>query len=491
MHTMPLVPFGEYRPDVTDYDQAYTDQVLNALPRGDGYGPFPSLAAYSAALPGACRGFFKAIKTDGSIAIFAATATRLWQLNNTNQTWTDVSKGAASYSSVSSTDQWQFVQYINYVIAVQANAPPQYFDLTSSTAFADLAGSPPQARYAAIVGSFVVLSGLLNNPYRVQWSALGDPTGWTAGVNSSSFQDLPDGGIVRGVAGGEFGNIFQDTAIRRLVYAPGSPVIFQIERISDDLGLYAPYSLIRSGDQIFFLAPKGFMQMAPAGYPVPIGKEKVDRTFLADLDTANLQLLIGASDPRHGRVFWACKSTNGTAGQFDKLICHDYVLKRFAPLAASGQFLGSLSQPGLTLENLDSISSSIDAIPPMPSFDSFATSVTPEIAAFDSANKLGFFRGPNLEAQISTGAQAQIGRRVFVRGFRPITDAPTIYGSVGARERLTDTEAFSAENAMDATGQVPARVSTRYARARLRIPAGTSWNFALGVEPEFALEGGR
>jgi hypothetical protein len=32
------------------------------------------------------------------------------------------------------------VQFINYVIPVQANAPPQFFDLTSSTAFADLAG---------------------------------------------------------------------------------------------------------------------------------------------------------------------------------------------------------------------------------------------------------------------------------------------------------------------------------------------------------------
>jgi hypothetical protein len=305
---MPLIPFGEYRPDVSDYEQAFTEQVNNVLPRGDGYGPSSAFAAYSAGLPGTCRGFFKAIKTDGSVAIFAATATKLFQLNNTSQTWTDVSKLGGSYSSVSSTDQWQFVQYINFVIAVQANTPPQYFDLTSSTAFADLAGSPPQARYVSVVGAFVVLSGLPNNPYRVQWSALGDPTGWAAGVNSSSFQDMPDGGIVRGVAGGEYGNIFQDTAIRRLVYAPGSPVIFQIERISDDRGLYAPYSLIRSGDRIFFLAAQGFMTMSPSGYPQPIGKERVDRTFKADVDTSNLQLVLGASDPRYSRVFWAYKS---------------------------------------------------------------------------------------------------------------------------------------------------------------------------------------
>jgi hypothetical protein len=485
-----MIPFGEYRPDISDLNAQNISILRNAMPRGDGYGPFPDLAGYSAALPGVCRGFFKAIKTDGSVAIFAATSTKLYQLNNTTQAWTDVSKGAGSYSALSAGDNWQAVQFINFVIFVQANTVPQYFDLTSSSAFADLAGSPPQARYVAIVGSFLVLSGLLTNPYRVQWSALGDPTGWTSGVNSSSFQDLPDGGIVRGVAGGEFGNILQDTAIRRLIYAPGSPVIFQIQRISDDRGLYAPYSLIRSGDQIFFIGPQGFQQMDPAGYPVPIGKEKVDRTFFNDVDKGNLQLVLGASDPRNHRVFWAYKSNSGTAGLFDKILCYDYVLKRFAPVAMVGEYLGSLSQPGLTLENIDNISSSIDAL--IPSLDSFATSVSPEIAAFNSSHVLGFFRGANLEASMETGAQElQPGRRVFVSAFRPITDAPTVYGSVGTRERLDAAEVITAEQPMDTSGQVPQRASTRYARGRIRIPAGTSWNFASGVEPEARLEGQR
>lgn len=486
-----MIPFSEYRPDISDYNENYTDRILNVLPRGDGVGPMQDFSAYSSALSGTCRGFFKAIKTDGSVAIFAATSTKLYQLNNTNQTWSDVSKGAGSYSAVSSTDQWQFAQYINYVIAVQANAPPQYFDLTSSTAFADLAGSPPQARYIAIVGNFVVLCGLLNNPYRVQWSGLGDPTNWTNSTNSSNFQDLPDGGIVRGVAGGENGNILQDTAIRRMVYAPGSPVIFQIERISDDRGLYAPYSLIRSGDQIFFIGPQGFQQMDPGGYPTPIGKEKVDRTFFAAVDRGNLQLVLGASDPKNNRVFWAYKSNAGIAGLFDSLLAYDYVLDRFTPIAMSGEYLGSCSQAGLTLENLDALApgGSLDAM--TASLDSFATSVTPEIAAFNSSHMLGFFRGSNLQATIATAAQAQAGRRVFIRAFRPITDAPTVYGSVGARERLTDTEVFSSESLMDTTGWCPQRTSTRYARGNIRVPAGTVWNFATGIEPELALEGGR
>ena len=55
----------------------------------------------------------------------------------------------------------------------------------------------------------------------------------------------------------------------------------------------------------------------------------------------------------------------------------------------------------------------------------------------------------------------------------------------------SDLIAYSAEQAVNGRGLCPANVSTRLARARLRIPAGTSWSFATGVEPEFAPEGKR
>src|SRR6185312_5324973 len=80
------------------------------------------------------------------------------------------------------------------------------------------------------------------------------------------------------------GIIFQDQAIRRMSYVPGSPIIFQIDRITQDKGLYAPYSIIRAGERIFFYAGQGFHRIEPGGMPEQIGREKVDRTFLADLD---------------------------------------------------------------------------------------------------------------------------------------------------------------------------------------------------------------
>ena len=73
-------------------------------------------------------------------------------------------------------------------------------------------------------------------------------------------------------------------------------------------------------------APPTIHMLVPGGYPVPIGKEKFDRTFFADVDTGNLQLVIGAASPKSSVVFWAYKSLAGAAGLFDKLIAYDYAL---------------------------------------------------------------------------------------------------------------------------------------------------------------------
>jgi hypothetical protein len=490
---MPLLTYGEYKPDVSDYESTTTRNLQNVLPRGDGYGPFPDMTALSQSLGAQCRGAFVAYKTDGSVSIFAATATDLFLMDNASFAWRKISKGGGPYSSVSSTEQWRFVQFNNLVIAVQANVAPQVYDIISSTAFADLAGNPPQARYVDIVGRFVVLSGLLSNPYRVQWSGLNDvngPTSWTPGLNNSDFQDLPDGGIVRGVAGGETGVILQDQAIRRMIFVPGSPVVFQIERVSQDKGLFGPYSLVRAGELIFFFSAQGFHRIDPGGFPTPIGRERVDRTFFADLDKANPQLFIGASDPRNSRVFWAYKSVNGTANRFDKMLCYDWVLDRFTPIKMLGEYVLPMSQPGLTLESLDAIAPSLEAL--TTSLDDFSTAVTPELAAFDNSHALNFFRGPTLEATLDTAEQGTADARLKLRGFRPITDAPALFGSASRRDTQQAVATFTAECAIHPqTGRVNLLTSTRYARLRTRIPAGTAWSFIAGVEPDITLGGGR
>jgi hypothetical protein len=564
---VPLLPFGEYKPDVADYLAQATQNILNVSPRGDGYGPFRDFAALSQALIATCRGSFYALKSDGSIALFAGTSDRLWLASNTDYSWTPVSKvttvtftGGGSpntvkvahgfaandpvvfsnsggalpvaitagtkyyvktvvdpdtftvsataggsvinmatagtgthsvtwiYSSLSSDAQWQFAQFGNLVFATQKNVVLQVYNLSSSTAFADTSGSPPQANYISVVGRFLVLSGLLSNPFRIHWSGLNDTTNWTSGVGSSDYQDFPDGGIVRGVAGGEFGTVFQDQAIRRMSYIPGSPLIFQIERITQDQGLFAPYSVVAAGDVIYFHTAHGFHKIAPGGLPVQIGRERVDRTFFDDLDKTELRMFIGAYDPRSTRVFWAYKSTSGATGLYDKILGYDTALDRWFPLEMSGEYLLGMSQPGITLENLDAISASIDALGA--SLDSFSVSKQPLIAQFNSDHKIGFFSGSNLEATLETGEQGTDGRRIGVWGFRPVTDAPSVYGSASYRELVSETPTSLTEIAQNTrTGRCDLRRSTRYSRMKIRVPAATLWTYAAGVEPDIRQEG--
>ena len=571
---MALLPWGDWRPDTTDYEGSSVHNILNVLPRGDGYGPFPGFATLTASLPAPCRGGFYALKSDGSVTIFAATVDRLYQLNNTDFTWKPVSNtatvtissaspgvvslashgfaandpvvfyntggalpaaitagttyfvktvltsgtftisatagGAAIntastgtgthsvtwlYAALTSAAQWQFAQTGNFVWATQANVVLQVFDLSSPNAFSASLGSPPQAAYISNVGRFLVLSGLLSAPYRIQWSGLNSfnaSASWTSGINSSDFQDFPDGGIVRGVAGGEFGIVFQDQAIRRMSYIPGSALVFQIERIAQDMGLYAPYSIIREGSTIYFYSSKGFHKITPAtitgGGLQQIGRERVDRSFLADLDKGNLQLFMGAADPQSSRVYWAYKSVSGITGLYDKFLGYDPMLDRFFQVSMTGEYLLGVSQSGITLENLDAISASIDAL--AVSLDLFATAVQPQIAQFASTHKLGFFTGPNLEATMESAEQGTSGDEIFIDGFRPITDAATVYGSVSWRQTQGATPTVGSEIAMNArTGYCNLRREARYVRFKQRIPYGTTWTFAAGIEPDPDISG--
>jgi hypothetical protein len=65
----------------------------------------------------------------------------------------------------------------------------------------------------------------------------------------------------------------------------------------------------------------------------------------------------GAADPQGTRVFWAYKSKAGQAGLFDKVLCYDWSIKDrpWSLIPMSGQYLGYLAKPGLTLEALDAI----------------------------------------------------------------------------------------------------------------------------------------
>lgn len=361
---MPAAPrttvFPQYAPDVTNLTTGVSALVQNLVPRVDGYGPFKALVPFTQALPGVCRGYFYARRADGSVLLFGATATNLYLMNNTDLTWVNVSKGGGPYAAVSNSSNWQFAQFNDTVIAVQQNTVPQAYTIGSSTVFADLGGSPPQAGSVSVVGLFLVLCELLSNPRRVQWSDLAGITTWTAGVGLSDFQDLSDGGSARLVTGSDaFGIIFQDETIRSMTYAPGSVTVFNIVRIASKETLLTRYSVITIGTTIYYQSAQGFKKIEAGGVPQPIGKGRVDDTVRADFDKSNLRMMVGASDPTQTRIYFAYKSISGQQNLLDKILVYDPAIGQGGQWSIITdqeiEYLASLARPGLTLENMDAI----------------------------------------------------------------------------------------------------------------------------------------
>src|ERR1700682_3159979 len=126
----PRIPSPPWVPDLSDQEASVSANVSNVIPRADGWLPFLQFVAFASPLRAPCRGFFFARNSDVSVAIFAGTAaSKLYLLNNTTLLWTDVSQGGGTYGTLASTDNWDFEQFNNFVIAVQGNVNPQVFNL--------------------------------------------------------------------------------------------------------------------------------------------------------------------------------------------------------------------------------------------------------------------------------------------------------------------------------------------------------------------------
>lgn len=571
---MALLPVAEWRPDVSDLNAEYTRIVRNVVPRSDGYGPFKDISRFTEALPSTCRGYFGARNADGTVSIFAGTSTNLYVLDNTSLDWVEVSKGGVDYSTLDPGANWVFAQFGSLVIAVQSNTPPQVYNLASPSAFADLGGSPPQCGWCAVVGAFLVLADIQGQPYRLQWSGINDVTQWTARTARSDFQDLPDYGRVRCVVemGSDVGVIMQEEGARRMIYQPGSAVIFRIDRLPDVPGILSPYSLVTTLGGAYYWSTRGFGRATADGQFTPIGEERVNRTILgllpestpADIrnlayDNSRPDNMVGAVDPATALIVWVYRDQTSNAEYFNRAVVYHTTLNRFSRLDIELEYIAPTASPGLTLEALDGIApgaltitgvanngsgliritvastaslttgdfktisgvggvpnangsftitvisgttfdlqgstfagtytsggvvaGSLDLLPF--SLDSLSVATLPAVAGFTKDHELGFFTGDTLEAEVLTAEQSLSARRMFINGMWPVTDAGTVFGSVVTRDTLNATSATTgSEGQLNEDGYIPLLDEGRYVRGRLRIPAGTVWSFATGIEPD-------
>ncbi len=245
--------------------------------------PWPSMSIASAALASACRGAFMGRTTTNGIAIFAGTATKLYKFASMSA-WSDFSKVGGYH--LGTDDQWEFVQYGPNIYATNIADTLQSCDVSAGLIFADVAGSPPKAKYISVVGDFLMLGNTDSNSREVRWSARNDPTSWTRYVKDADSQTFADGGDIMGLSGFERGGlIFQTETVRQMTVRQDA-AIMEFHRVEASQGTLAPYSLINRQGMSYYYATNGFQRISFDGASEGIGANWIDSWFLDNSNAA-------------------------------------------------------------------------------------------------------------------------------------------------------------------------------------------------------------
>lgn len=483
------VSFDPWRPDLPYTDIPAVEVAQNVTPGVIAYEPFRKLQPISnTGTDTRPAGGISAHRVNGNIALFVADTSKIYELA-LNGDLNDVSR-TAGYSAVDN-NTWHFAQYGGTILATNFVDEVQKIDTaTAGTTATNLGGSPPKARYIGTIKEFVVLGHIEGAQSSVRWSAINDSESWTQGTNQAGGQVFVDGGYVQALCGHEVMYVFQERAIRRMNYV-GPPLIFQFDEISTNRGALAPKGVTQVGGKIFFLADDGFFVLENDQI-TPIGNEKVDKYFFNDLEGAYGTRVVCAADPINKVVLWAYPSKEAASGDPDKVLLYnwgsdrwsiaDYTL--FSPITFQGL--------GYTLEDLDTISSNLDAFGvSLDSASLFSTGLL--FAAFDTDNKLGAFTGDALEATIETKEITSPfpGARAHCKEVVPIVDASSLTISIGSRERTSDAITFAAPCSVNDSGIAPVRANGRFVRVRMVIPEAATWTRAQAVDVVLTPQGRR
>jgi len=484
-----MIPFAEFAPDQPRLESGASGHVLNVVPvTVQSYGPLPALAPVGTALDSRCQGAASFRGPDGTILNVAGDAAKLYRWDGTN--WNDVSRLSGSYATPPEQG-WSFAQFGGKVVAINGLDQPQIIDIASPSPFQDLTGAP-KARFAATVRDFVMMGQLETDQSAVQWSGLNDINIWQSGIDQSDGQSFPDGGRVTGIVGGQYAVIFQETAIRRGTYV-GPDLIFQFDSISTERGCAASGSIASYQQLVFFLAADGFFLLSGGEAERPIGDQKIDAWFWANVNENYLHRISAAIDSSRKLYIVAFPSTDSATGAPDTLLIYNWTIDRWSRAEVDVDILcRMMNKLGQTLDSLDSIYPNLDTIPL--SLDSALLTGSPlaKLGAFGADKRMAFFEGGNLAAEIDTiEAQITPGDRTFVGGVRPLVDGGALAIRIGTRERTNDPVVWSSDVTEDVIGSCLVRSSARYHRARVKVAAGGYWSHAQGIDLEAVGEGTR
>jgi len=476
-----MIKFGEWLPDQPAYSNAGVLAAENVIPALNGYRPLNQFTSLGSAAGATIRGIYAARDNSGNIKLFAGDSDKLYTFNASTNVLDDVSKAGTPAYDLAGAEKWRFIQFGEYVLASGGIGEEiQKWQLGTDTVFSNLANAP-KADFIAVVRDFIwtanIDDGAGRVPYKVRWSGFNDITSWTAGVDQSDFQELPDSGAITGLVGGEYATVLCEKAIFRATYT-GPPLIWQFDKVESQRGCTVPGSVCNYGSTVFYLSDNGFHAFDGSS-STPIGNEKVDKFFFKDFNPLYKDRMTSGVDPLNQIAVWSYTSRASTTGQPDRLLIYNYALNRWSLGNVNADYIAPFFSAGYTVEDLDNLANNMDAITTV--LDSQFYRGGEFFFGGAVGAQLPTFPGDPSQATIITGeASISKGKHAIVTRVYPYHEDGDVQVSVGLRGTPTDTVAFTAPGVTNAAGFVPFRAQDRY--HRVKVVFNNNWSFAHGID---------
>jgi hypothetical protein len=471
---------GDFLPDLPKHGSAGISDAVNLYPGSGGYRPVGQWVAHTDAIPSSiCRGAAAFVAPSGRVVVIAGTKTALYRQDGL--TWALLDNTFL----LSDTDRWRFVQF--GAIAIATNSSDEMVKINLETdAVALLGGLPPKFQALAVVNNFVVGTQADGQVNKVQWSGENNAEWWTPAQRKSDFQEMPDGGEITGIVGGEIGLILQRNAVRRMAYVGGN-VLFRFDKISANVGCASVHSVAQYGELAFWHSYSGF-KMWDGAQIRSIGFEKVDNAFATRFGALTYEDMSTAVDGQKSTVCWS-------TGRRQWI--YNWALDKWSTIDFPAQIITQREAAAPSLEEQDPLIGAPDDDVDSPGLESFDAGRylggDPSFYVFNADGALGTFSGNNMAASV-TGRLLELieGRDARLTKVRPLTNATSgVTIRIDTFQSLNDGPRRRDFTEMRPSGVMPVRSRGRYTQIKASIAANVPWDYLQGVDTPPKAGGGR
>lgn len=490
-----FVPFGRWLPDQADFNNPGVPRIENAIPVAKGFQSVSSLVTTgSTGVTGIGNNLWVELDAQQNVFAFAGDEGKLYRL--TAGTFNDISR-SGGYTAMVQGEQWRTVRFGDDLFAVNAaKSNLQKYNLPAGGVgglFSDALANF-QGKYITVVRDQLVLAhcsalggaeGGTLFPYRVHWSAVGDPVDFTPSTTTlAGFNDLPDLGEIRGLTGGEFGTVLLEKGIVRFDFL-GPPTVYQFDQIEGSPGCREPRSVIRAKNRTYWLSPEGFL-MFDGQQVRAIGAERVDRFFETSIRSEDITKMSVVDIPSINAIAWGYVSVNNVGdGKIDSALLYNYDIDQWGYLAGSGakfngvDCLGTTATVGVTL---DQITDPVDSV--QISLDSRFWKGGEQVTAALKAGELFTFTGPRADGILETADfQPNVNGQAIIKRVNPAVQGGNSTAQVGVKQSFNDTIQWGPVNNQNSRGYIPTHGKAGRIH-RVRANCTNGWTYADGVNVE-------